>query len=83
MKTSLEISEHLFNKVKQLAAKRGTSVRALIDEGLRLLLADVEKKQTVKPKLLTFGGDGLTDLYQGNSLSWDSLRDEIYRGHGS
>ena len=83
MKTSLEISDHLFIKIKKLATKRGTSVRALIDESLRLLLAQAEIKQVIQPKLLTFGGDGFTDRYEGTSPSWDQIRDEIYRGHGS
>jgi hypothetical protein len=83
MKTSLEISDHLFIKVKKLATKRGTSVRALIDQSLRLLLAEEENKQPVQPKLLTFGGDGFADRFDGASPSWDQLRDEIYRGHGS
>jgi hypothetical protein len=83
MKTSLEISDHLFIKVKKLATKRGTSVRALIDESLRLLLAGEEIKQPIQAKLLTFGGDGFTERYEGSWLSWDQIREEIYRGHGS
>lgn len=82
MKTSLEISDAIFKRIKAVARKRGTSVRALVEEGLRLLLEIQENRADVKPKLLTFGGDGLTDKFQGTSLTWDSIREEVYKGHG-
>ena len=83
MKTSIEIADSLFKKVKSLAQTRKVSVRALVEEGLRLLLNQAEARPDVKPKLLTFGGDGFHDEFRQQGLSWDLLRDEIYRGHGA
>ncbi len=83
MKTSLELSEHIFSKVRRLAQKRGTSVRALVEEGLRLILESDERKRVIKPKILTFGGDGMTDQFVTRGLSWDTLREEVYQDHGA
>lgn len=78
MKTSLELSEHLFRSAKALAKKRKSSVRALIEEGLRYILSQSQKKMINRPKILTFGGDGLTDEMQKKGYSWDAIREEIY-----
>ena len=83
MKTSIEIAESLFRRVKQLSRARNTSVRALVEEGLRAVLDLEEKKRQIKPKMLTFEGDGLTDEFRSKGYTWDSVRDEVYRGHGS
>ena len=77
MKTSIDISDYLFRRAKAVAQKNGTSVKALIEEGLRHILSANEKKKDLKPKLLTFGGDGLTDQFQ--DYSWEQVRAEIYR----
>ena len=83
MKTCLDISNSLFEKVKRLARARRTTIRALTEEGLRLVLKKNEGKAQISPKLLTFGGDGLTDEFKSSGLNWERLRDEVYRGHGS
>ena len=84
MKTSIEIAESLFKQAKRLSHLRNTSVRALVEEGLRLVLQQEERRKPVsQPKLLTFGGDGFTDEFKAKGLSWETLRDEIYRGHGA
>ncbi len=84
MKTSIEIGDSLFVKAKKLAKQKRISLRALIEEGLRHVIANKEKdKNAPQSKILTFGGDGLTDEYKLRGLNWETLRDEIYRGHGS
>lgn len=83
MKTSLDLSDSLYKNARRLADSRNTSVRALIEEGLRIVLANAARRKSEPPKLVTFGGDGLTDSFHGGADSWDRMRDEIYRGHGS
>ena len=83
MKTSIEISDSLFKRARQLANQRKSSVRSLVEEGLRLLFANIDSRRKTKPKLLTFGGDGLTDEMKIRGLSWDTLRSEIYKDHGA
>ena len=46
MKTTIELSDPLFQSAKQLAQESQTTLRALIEEGLRRVLAE----QTTKPK---------------------------------
>ena len=46
MKTTIELPDPLFNSAKQLAQESHTTLRALIEEGLRRVLAD----STAKPK---------------------------------
>lgn len=40
MKTTIEISDGLFNAAKALAKERHTTLRALVEEGLRRVLND-------------------------------------------
>ena len=46
MKTTIELSDSLFQSAKQLAQESQTTLRALIEEGLRRVLAE----QLSKPK---------------------------------
>ena len=81
MKTTVEISDDLFERAQKLARKEKTTFRALTEQGLRLVLREKERAVKKLPPLLTVRGYGLTDNYK--SASWDQLREEIYRGHGS
>lgn len=40
MKTTIEVSDVLFNAAKELAQQSHTTLRALVEEGLRRVLAD-------------------------------------------
>ena len=78
MKTSLELSENLFRRAKSLARKRGTTLRALIEDGLRRVLTEGEAQRAENPKVLTFGGEGFAEGFKENDLRWDSLRKHVY-----
>lgn len=78
MKTSLELSENLFRRAKALARKRGTTLRSLIEEGLRKILSADHAAPTASPKILTFGGEGFADSFPGPDLSWNNLRGQVY-----
>lgn len=47
MKTTIEVSDALFRSAKQLAQRNQTTLRAVIEDGLRRVLSD----QPVKAKL--------------------------------
>lgn len=47
MKTTIELSDALFSSAKEFASRSQTTMRALIEEGLRRVLADSQAK--VKP----------------------------------
>jgi Bacterial antitoxin of type II TA system, VapB len=77
MKTTLEITDSLLEQAKQLAAARATTLRQIVEEGLRNL---IETRQE-KPFHLrdgSFGGQGMV-----RKMSWDEIRSEIYQGRGA
>jgi hypothetical protein len=83
MKTTVEISEALLAAARQEAEREGTTLRALLEDGLRRVLADRNKARG-KPFRLrdaSVGGKGLQPgVREGD---WASMRDRVYEGHGS
>ncbi len=66
MKTTIEISDELLARSRRVATKEGITLRALVEDGLRLAL----KARSVggPPRALnlpTFGGSGLLPEYCG------------------
>lgn len=51
MKTTLDISDPLFNSAKALAQQSHTTLRALVEEGLRRVLSDSRNKAKTAFKL--------------------------------
>ncbi len=81
MKTTVEISEDLFARTREVAQREGTTLRNLIEEGLRAALAKREQKNSYKwPDLSVSGGGLAPEISEG---SWDSIRDRIYAGRGA
>ena len=58
MKTTIEISDPLFKSAKELAQRSQTTLRALIEEGLRRVISDsqVKAKSAFKLKNASVGG---------------------------
>ena len=44
MKTTIEMSDALFSSAKELAQQRQTTLRALVEEGLRRVLSDSQAR---------------------------------------
>jgi len=76
MKTTIDLGDALFEQTKRVAAQRGTTMRALIEEGLRLVL---EREPPKKPFVMRDGsvkGNGLQPgMREGD---WKQLRAMIY-----
>jgi hypothetical protein len=51
MKTTLDLADPLFHAAKTMAAEQQTTLRALVEEGLRLVM-DKRKENTAKPYVL-------------------------------
>lgn len=51
MKTTLDLADPLFHAAKALAAQQKTTLRALVEEGLRLVM-EKRKKSAAKPYVL-------------------------------
>jgi len=77
MKTTVEIADSLLEEAKKLAAERSTTLRQIIEEGLRNVL-DQRPKKPFRLRDASFGGRGKI-----RKLNWDEIRDEIYKGRGA
>ena len=80
MKTTVEISDALLREAKRVAARDKTTVRALIEEGLRTSLAGRTDKGRFRLRDASYGKGGLRpEVEEG---SWERLRDLMYEGRG-
>lgn len=77
MKTTLELSDELMERARTVARREGTTLRALVEEGLRLALRSRAPRRRPGFAVQPFEGDGLTAEFAG--ASWQRIRDEIYR----
>jgi hypothetical protein len=81
MKTTIEISDPLMAQAKALARKQKTTVRALIERGLKLALAERKAQTQFKLRDASVSGTGLHP--DTAKLSWEQIRNRIYEGHGA
>ncbi|MGB5251280.1 MAG: type II toxin-antitoxin system VapB family antitoxin [Sedimenticolaceae bacterium] len=81
MKTTIELPDTLIEQARRLAQREGTTLRALVEEGLQRSLE--ARRQAARRQLdfPSYGGNGLTDEFHG--APWSRIRDEIYREHGA
>jgi len=78
MKTTVEISDALLVRAKRHARSVGRPLRALIEDGLRHVLADGPARKSYELPDLSVGDPrGPNPL---EAMSWQDLRDEIYGG---
>ena len=80
MKTTIDIADQLLTEAKAVAASEGTTVRSLVEEGLRLAIARRRQANEFKLRPASFSGDGLQP--DVSLESWDEVRTLIYGGHG-
>lgn len=81
MKTTIDIADAVLEQAKRLAARRGTTVRALVELGLRRVIAESSKDAGFVLRKASFKGEGLQpDL---DAASWDRLRELAYEGRGA
>ena len=80
MKTIVEIPDSLLDEARKLAAREGTTLHALVEQGLRRILTDRKRAGAFRLRRATFKGDGLQPPVAGSS--WDRLREMAYEGRG-
>ena len=74
MKTTIELGDSLLAEARRVAAEQGTTLPALVDAGLREVLA--QRRQGAKPfrlQRVTMDGEGLQPRLR--DASWQQLRD--------
>ncbi|MEJ2205303.1 MAG: DUF2191 domain-containing protein [Gemmatimonadota bacterium] len=79
MKTTVEISDALLEAAKRLAAERGTTLRAVLEEGLRSVV-EASRREAFTLRDASVGGRGLrADVQEGG---WTRTAELAYEGRG-
>jgi hypothetical protein len=76
MKTTIEIPDPLFKAARQAARRDGTTLRALVEHGLRLALEARRQSPPFRLRDVSVDGRGLQPGVE--TLAWDDLRRLTY-----
>lgn len=80
MKTTIDIADALAEQAKQVASAEGTTLRSLVEEGLRRVLDERRTDRGFRLRKAGFKGKGLRpDVTDG---TWERIRDISYEGRG-
>ena len=77
MKTTIELADDLAAKAKRYAARHGVTLRAVIEDGIRLKL---RSEPAFKLRDASVEGAGLQTPFRENG--WPELREAIYEDRG-
>jgi hypothetical protein len=82
MKTTLEVSDPLLEEAKAVAVRERTTLRALVEEGLRIVLATKRKRSArFRLRKASVKGTGLQEGFE--RAPWERIRDAAYGGRGA
>jgi hypothetical protein len=80
MKTTVDLNDDLLRAAKDQARREKTTLRSLIEEGLRAVLRERRKTTPFRLENLSVGGKGLQPgIREGD---WEDLRTRAYEGRG-
>ncbi|MBP7706839.1 MAG: type II toxin-antitoxin system VapB family antitoxin [Candidatus Aminicenantes bacterium] len=82
MKTTIHIPDSLFEEAKKIANREKTTLKALVEEGLRkvVLERDEAGRGEFKLRPASFKGQGLNPRLEG--AGWDRVLDLSYEDRG-
>jgi len=80
MKTTLDISDPLLREARKLAARERTTLRALVEQGLRRVVAEKRRQPAFRLRKASFRGRGLRPELK--DVGWERLRDLAYEDRG-
>jgi hypothetical protein len=81
MKTTIHIPDSLFKEARRLARREHTTLKALVEQGLRQVLAERRSSHSsFHLRKVTFNGEGLHP--QLAATSWQHVRELSYEGRG-
>ena len=81
MKTTIDISDSILIKAKQLAREQNVTLRSLTEEGLLKVIEERSARGPCRVSPVTFRGEGLSPEFQGTT--WEQIRDAAYKGRGA
>ena len=76
MKTTIDIADALLARAKRHAQRSGQPLRAVVEEGIRLVLATEQAATAYQLPDLSVGN--ARDANPLETMSWPELRSEIY-----
>lgn len=80
MKTTIELSDALFEAAKRHARARGTTLRAVVEDGLRMVLRSEIDEAPFTLRDASVVGSGLRpEVREGG---WERIAEIAYEGHG-
>jgi hypothetical protein len=80
MKTTIQIPDSLLKEARKLADKEHTTLKSLMEEGLRRIISEHKRRGGFKLRKATFGGKGLQPNLEGATC--ERIRDISYEGRG-
>jgi hypothetical protein len=80
VKTTVDIADDLLKRSQQLAKREGSTLRAVLEEGLRLVLKNRRTPGSRAFRFPTFGKGGLNAEFR--DTNWEKIRSAIYRDEG-
>jgi len=80
MKTTIDLPEPLLREAQELARAEGTSLRALVEDGLRAILARRRAAERFRLPDASVDGRGLRPEFA--DAGWDEMRAAIYGDRG-
>lgn len=81
MKTTIQIPDSLLEEARKITVKEKTTLKALVEEGLRLIVAKHKRTGVFRLRKASFKGKGLQSHLEG--APWERIREEIYEGRGA
>ena len=80
MKTTLDISDPLLKEARKVAVRQRTTLRALVEQGLRQVVSEHTRRRRFRLRNASFKGRGLRE--ELGDAGWDRVRDLAYEGRG-
>jgi hypothetical protein len=81
MRLDLEIDDELPTEASRAAEQDGTTVSALVADGLQRVLDERRQRKPFKLRDGSIRGGGLKPEFAG--ANWDKIRDASYEDHGA
>jgi hypothetical protein len=82
-KTTIDIPASLLSEAKEVAAREGTTLRELVEAGLRTVLDRRQRGRDVGFRLRDASVDGHGLQPEFRNADWERIRDATYSGRGA
>ncbi len=80
MRTSIDVPDALLAKVRQVARRRGCTLKELVIEGLHVVVEQQARAPRFRLRDASFGKGGMAEGL--DETDWEKVRDLSYDGRG-